>query len=246
MSYLIIGASSGLGRELSIKFAQENNNLIIVSRDLRDLNALKSDLELRFKVKVECLAIDFSSLNEINEKLLTNKEILKNIKGVLFPIGLMFENDNFETKEENVQKLIVANFLSISFTINKLSNYLENNSTIVGFGSVSGLLGRNLNSNYAAAKRALESFFESLAFEKKFKNSKIQFYTLGYLDTNLAFGKKLVLPKGSTKKLAHIVFKNKKSDFKKTFFPIYWGIISFVLKIIPFSILVKLYKILTK
>ena len=65
---------------------------------------------------------------------------------------------NFETKEENVQKLIVANFLSISFTINKLSNYLENNLTIVGFGSVSGLLGRNLNSNYAAAKRALESF----------------------------------------------------------------------------------------
>ena len=246
MSYLIIGASSGLGRELSLKFAQEKNNLIIVSRDLRDLNALKSDLELRFKVKVECLAIDFSSLNEINEKLLTNKEILKNIEGVLFPIGLMFENDNFETKEENVQKLIVANFLSISFTINKLSNYLENNSTIVGFGSVSGLLGRNLNSNYAAAKRALESFFESLAFEKKFKNSKIQFYTLGYLDTNLAFGKKLVLPKGSTKKLAHIVFKNKKSDFKKTFFPKYWGIISFVLKIIPFSILVKLYKILTK
>ena len=53
MSYLIIGASSGLGRELSIKFAQENNNLIIVSRDLRDLNALKSDLELRFKVKVD-------------------------------------------------------------------------------------------------------------------------------------------------------------------------------------------------
>ncbi len=246
MSYLIIGASSGLGRELSIKFAQENNNLIIVSRDFRDLNALKSDLELRFKVKVECLAIDFSSLNEINEKLLTNKEILKNIEGVLFPIGLMFENDNFETKEENVQKLIVANFLSISFTINKLSNYLENNSTIVGFGSVSGLLGRNLNSNYAAAKRALESFFESLAFEKKFKNSKIQFYTLGYLDTNLAFGKKLVLPKGSTKKLAHIVFKNKKSYFKKTFFPKYWGIISFALKIIPFSILVKLYKILTK
>ena len=143
MSYLIIGASSGLGRELSLKFAQEKNNLIIVSRDLRDLNALKSDLELRFKVKVECLAIDFSSLNEINEKLLTNKEILKNIEGVLFPIGLMFENDNFETKEENVQKLIAANFLSITFTINKLSNYLENNSTIVGFGSVSGLLGRN-------------------------------------------------------------------------------------------------------
>ena len=59
MSFLIIGVSSGLGRELAFKFAQEKNNLIIVSRDIRDLDALKSDLELKFKVKVQCIALDF-------------------------------------------------------------------------------------------------------------------------------------------------------------------------------------------
>ena len=62
MSFLIIGASSGLGRELAFKFAQEKNNLIIVSRDIRDLDALKSDLELKFNVKVQCIALDFSSI----------------------------------------------------------------------------------------------------------------------------------------------------------------------------------------
>ena len=40
---------------------------------------------------------------------------------------------------------------------------------IVGFGSVSGLLGRKINSIYAGAKRALESYFESLAFDENFK-----------------------------------------------------------------------------
>ena len=45
---------------------------------------------------------------------------------------------------------------------------IKNKSSIIGFGSVSGLAGRNFNSNYAAAKRGLESFFESLAFEKEF------------------------------------------------------------------------------
>ena len=246
MSYLIIGASSGLGRELALKFAQENNNLILVSRDIRDLNAIKSDLELKFKVQIKCIDIDFSSLDEINQKLFKNNlNMLKNIKGILFPIGLMFENDNFELNEKNIKDLIFANFLSISFTIKKINDHLENeNLTFVGFGSVSGLIGRNLNSNYAAAKRALESFFESIAFEKTFKKSKIQFYTLGYLDTNLAFGKKLKLPKGSIKKLADVVFKNKDLKIKKTFFPQYWGIIGFLLKIIPFSILIKLYKFL--
>ena len=43
MSYLIIGASSGLGRELALRFAKEKNNLILISRDIRDLNAIKSE-----------------------------------------------------------------------------------------------------------------------------------------------------------------------------------------------------------
>ena len=48
MSYLIIGSSSGLGRELAYAFAKNQNNLILVSRDKRDLNPIKSDLEKKF------------------------------------------------------------------------------------------------------------------------------------------------------------------------------------------------------
>ena len=86
MSFLIIGASSGLGRELAFKFAQENN-LIIVSRDKR-FRCFKVRLELKFKVKVQCIALDFSSLEEINQ----NYQIRTVLKILMhFPIGLMFE-----------------------------------------------------------------------------------------------------------------------------------------------------------
>ena len=44
MNYLIVGASSGLGRDLAYKFAENSNNLILVSRDERDLKVLKSDI----------------------------------------------------------------------------------------------------------------------------------------------------------------------------------------------------------
>ena len=114
----------------------------------------------------------------------------------------------------------------------------------MGFGSVSGLLGRNLNSNYAASKRALESYFESLAFNKEEKNFKVHFYTLGYLDTNLAFGKKLVLPKGRTSTLANIVYKNKDKKIVKRYFPYFWGPIALIIKLIPLKILIKIKKIL--
>ena len=89
----------------------------------------------------------------------------------------------------------------------------------------------------------MESYFESLAFEKKFEEINIQFYILGYLNTNLAFGKNLLLPKGSTKKLAGIVFKNLNKKFKKKYFPFFWSFLALILKITPFSIILLLKRV---
>ena len=94
MTYLLIGASSGLGRALADKLAKEKKNLIIVSRDDRDLTAMKSDLEIKYYIKVEKIALDFSSLEELNHKLL-KKNIFQNLNGILFPVGLLHEKDNF-------------------------------------------------------------------------------------------------------------------------------------------------------
>ena len=62
---------------------------------------------------------------------------------------------------------------------------------------------------------------------------------LGYIDTNLSFGKKLILPKGSTQKLSKLVYKNKNKKLKKYFFPNWWVPIIFFLKILPLSFLVN-------
>ena len=49
MKYLIIGASSGLGKALAYAFARNNHDLILVSRDVRDLSALKQILKTNIK-----------------------------------------------------------------------------------------------------------------------------------------------------------------------------------------------------
>ena len=78
-----------------------------------------------------------------------------------------------------------------------------------------------------------------MAFDKDLKNTNIQFYTLGYLETNLSFGKDLKFPKSSVIKLSNIVYKNKNSKFLKTYYPIYWILVHLIIKIIPFFILRK-------
>ena len=68
----------------------------------------------------------------------------------------------------------------------------------------------------------------------------IQFYILGYLDTNLSFGKNLKLPKAPVTKLARIVYKNLNKKFKKVYYPSYWRLVFLIIKIIPFVLLRKL------
>lgn len=239
MSYLIIGASSGLGRELAFTFAKNKKNLILISRDERDLIPLKSDLEERFKIIVDILCFDFSKIDEIKKNLIDNVNANKDLEGILFPIGLMFEKDTINLEKDEIIKIFNANCLSVIYLISEINKiFYQKNFLIVGFGSVSGFLGRNLNCNYAAAKRALESFFESLAFDSIESNLKVHFYTLGYLNTNLAFGKKLILPKGSIKKLANLVYKKRNMKIIKIIFPYYWSLINLAIKLIPIKLLI--------
>ena len=80
MSYLIIGASSGLGRDLAYTFAEKKNDLILVSRDEKDLTATKSDLEIKHKINVKILNFDYSSFKEINSHLFSDQKLFQNLR----------------------------------------------------------------------------------------------------------------------------------------------------------------------
>lgn len=49
---LITGASAGIGKVLSYKFAGNGHDLIISARRVHELENIKSDIESRFKVEV--------------------------------------------------------------------------------------------------------------------------------------------------------------------------------------------------
>ena len=234
MSYLIIGSSSGLGKDLAYQLAKKKNNLILFSRDIRDLKALKSDLQTKYNVNVNIVRLDFSNVKNVKRKLNLKSTLFKKAKGILFPIAQMHNYDSIDLKIEDGVSLLSSNFISITYVI---SNFLKlkKKGSIIGFGSISSAIGREVNSFYSAGKRALESYFESLMLSRFNKNIYIQFYVLGYLNTNLSFGKKLLLPKGSTKKLSEIVYKNRLKNNKKFYYPFWWSGISLIIKILPFK-----------
>ena len=109
MKYLIIGASSGLGREIAYEYARNKHDLILVSRDLRDLTAIKSDLEKQSEIKVEILELDLNSESEIEKNLFVEK-FFNDVQGILFPIGMMFDDDKIELNQEKIEKDMLHDF----------------------------------------------------------------------------------------------------------------------------------------
>ncbi len=71
MTYVIVGASSGLGRAIAEVFAAAGHNLVIVSSDRRDLLALASDLTIRNGVRVVSVEADLGGEGDYLPRILT-------------------------------------------------------------------------------------------------------------------------------------------------------------------------------
>jgi short-subunit dehydrogenase len=241
MTYVIVGASTGLGRALAEKFASENNDLIIISSDIDDLDALKNDLQNRFNVKIYSIEMSFEknlNFNKIDDIVKKTNDI----DGILLPIGFSDHHDNPHIDGDKIISLFNINLVNVCIFVNHFLNSIKNKKlTITGFGSISAIRGRSRNSTYSSAKRALESYFESLRHSELNSKITIQFYILGYLDTNLTFGEKLVgFKPANIINLANKIYQNRFKDFGKKTYPSYWKITTFLLPLLPWFIFKKI------
>jgi short-subunit dehydrogenase len=243
MTFIIVGASAGLGRALAEKFASEKNDLILISSDMRDLVLLKSDLEIRFKIKIIPIEMSFKKTTLDFSEITKSLSHLSPLDGILFSIGYSDVNDVPGQDSIMAIEIFNNNLISICLMINYFLNLLmERRSVIIGFGSVAAIRGRTKNSVYAASKRGLESFFESLRHSTQKSNVTIQFYILGYLETSLSFSdhKTIIFKRADVKKLADIVYQKRWKDFGTMTYPRTWKFVKILLPFVPWQIFRKI------
>jgi len=114
-----------------------------------------------------------------------------------------------------------------------LPTLLESRGTIVGFGSIAGARGRSRNIVYAAAKRGLETFFQSLRHRHPPARLHVQFYRLGFLRSNLTLGLKLPLPAAEPADVARKVVAHLRRGSFTRYEPRWWGIIALLVRNLP-------------
>jgi short-subunit dehydrogenase len=241
-TYLIVGGSSGLGRALAERFASAGHALILVSSDARDTHALAADLGLRFQTPVVPVAVDLAVPSVAFDAIDSALRALPPLTGLLLPAGMNRPNDKPGQPRETFDALTSANYAVLCRMIDHYLPRLSASSCglIVGFGSVAATRGRAKNAAYSAAKRALESYFESVRHAVSQSNLVVQFYVLGYLDTNLAFAQRTVLPRAAPERLAERVYRRRLTDFGVTYYPRFWYPVCLLLRALPWFLFRRL------
>lgn len=241
--YIIVGASSGAGRAIAEVFASKGCDLLLVSREKRDTNAVALDLMLRFDISVSSVTLDLGAPQpDFSEILETVDSAGEKFKGVLIPAGAVIDTDTLEIEISAIDQLFRVNCLSICSLITEILKQAHKDRVIslVGFGSIAAIRGRGSNVIYSTAKMAIQFYFESLRHACVGKEVVVQFYILGYMDTNLAFAYNVPLPKGAPDELAQRVYRDIHKDIGVSFFPRYWLIIAMIIKLIPWPIYKRL------
>ena len=238
----MVGASAGVGRALSEVLASHGYSLILVASDAVDLEKQANHLRLLYGVNVKTVSADASRPETCLEEICMVAEDFGHIDGIFFPIGASKDNDRGVLPIGEVRFLLNINLVIIIGVIGYfLPKFLAlGQGNIVGFGSIAAIRGRGANMVYSAAKRGLESYFESLRHLVSDTDIRIQFYRLGYIATQQSFGKNLMFPLTTPKKVAERVFRNLENDQSFFYFPRYWSIVAKLVAFLPWIVFKKL------
>ena len=240
---LIIGASAGVGRAISEKMAKDGYDIALVSSDKEDLLPICLDCSIKYGIKAKDFSFNLAE-QDFNPKILLGN-VLKDfgeINYLIYSAGYVSENDLGPSSDTFLDKTIRINYISPIKIISLLTSEIElyKIKSIVVLSSIAAFVPRKRNILYASSKAALEIFCIGIRHYLSDKQSIIQIYSLGYVDTSMSFGKKLFFPVISPSNVAEKIVSDINNDFGQRFYPGYWKWIVGILKIIPWFIYRKI------
>ena len=235
----MVGASAGLGRALCAELARRGCDLVVTARHDEDLDALATDLRLRHSVAVTPRALDLCGPAEALERYVDEcYAALGAVDTVLVTAGAVDDTDDGTAPPAVTTTLVQTNFLGVATLASAFVERFETQGrgTIVLFSSIAAAAPRGRNVAYGAAKAALEQYGRALQHRLAGGDVRVQIYALGYVDTAMAAGRRLLLPRADPQRIARTVADGLERDRRFTYLPRYWQAIVFAIRWLPWPI----------
>ena len=179
---IITGASTGIGKHISIKLANNNFHVILISRNEKKLKLVKEHIK---KIGNDCSIICADVCNESSIKKINSEIANKKVDVLVNNAGVGIFNKITDTSISDWDKQINTNlrgsFLMTKMVVDKM---IENKSgKIVFINSVAGLNPYPFSAAYVASKYGLRGFSSSLREELREHNIKVISIHPGAIDT---------------------------------------------------------------
>lgn len=234
---IIIGATSGIGRELAKLLVEKNYIVGITGRRTKLLEELKAKKPESYFVKT----IDVTEIEQTEKSLNELKSEIGGLDLLILSSGTGDLNENLEFEIE--KRTISTNVFGFTCITNWAFNLFEKQGFghLVAISSVGGLRGSRQAPAYNATKSFQMNYLEGL--RQKAKKLKTEIFVTdirpGFVDTEMAKGDGLfwVSPvKKAAKQILTAINKKKRVAYitKR------WGIIAPILKHIPRSMYDKM------
>jgi len=235
----ITGASSGIGRALSVKFA---NNGWVVAASARRENLL-DDLN-KENENIHSFPLDVNNIDNCNNVFRKIIEKLGNVDVSLFCTGMHDPNSEKDFNLEKIRTIMETNFFGTINSINSVYKYFKEKKSghVSVVSSVAGYRGLPAAGAYCASKAALTSFTESLFFDLKRYGVRVSVISPGFIKTPMTDKNEFPMPMIKSPEFAAdriydgiVNKKNFEMHFPKSF-----TILMKILKFIPNKIYFKI------
>ncbi|MCX6990341.1 MAG: SDR family NAD(P)-dependent oxidoreductase [Chlamydiae bacterium] len=165
---LITGASSGIGKEISLQLAELGVNLVITARRLDRLQTLSEELAAKYGIKVIPIQLDVQKNKEV-EALFAKLEKEK------IDVDILINNAGLALTTDKMQNATVAHWDTMIDTNVKGLLYMtraclpgmiqRNQGHIVNIGSIAGRSCYPGGNIYCATKHAVKALSKSLRID---------------------------------------------------------------------------------
>jgi decaprenylphospho-beta-D-erythro-pentofuranosid-2-ulose 2-reductase len=228
---LILGATSDIGIAIAKKFAAGGYNIQLAARNHAQLEPLKSDIEIRYKVNCDLYAFDALQYN-------THAAFFAGLKPdvTITIFGTMYEEEDAFNDWALAEGMINTNYTGAVSILNIAAKHYigQQKGSIIGISSVAGDRGRASKLIYGSSKAAFTAYLAGLR-NKCFKdNVHVMTVKPGFVYTRMTENMPLPKPLTSTpEEVADIVYsgftKKKNTIYVKWF----WRYIMLIIKNIP-------------
>lgn len=164
----VTGATSGFGKAIAEKFAQQQYDLIIAGRREERLLAMKAQLEEEFGIRVQTLCFDIRDRKACDEALAplvasgTRIDILVNNAGLAAGMGPIDEGN-----VDHWERMIDTNIKGLLYVTRQIAPLMrkQRSGHIINIGSTAGKQAYRNGNVYCATKFAVDALSQSMRID---------------------------------------------------------------------------------